>query len=38
MWPLWLVTAATALIVWKTRIHLLWLLAGGALLGWFGYV
>jgi chromate transporter len=24
--------------VWKTRIHLLWLLAGGALLGWFGYV
>ncbi|HYD82338.1 MAG TPA: chromate transporter [Paucimonas sp.] len=38
MWPLWLVTAATALIVWQTKIHLLWLLGGGALLGWFGWV
>ncbi|MEI7431864.1 MAG: chromate transporter [Betaproteobacteria bacterium] len=37
-WPLWLVTAMTALIVSKTRIHLLWLLAAGALLGWFGLV
>ena len=37
-WPLWLVTAATALIVWKTRVHLLWLLAAGGLLGWFGWV
>lgn len=37
-WPLWLVTAASALIVWRTRLHLLWLLAAGALLGWFGYL
>jgi len=37
-WPLWLVTAATALIVWRSRIHLLWLLGAGALLGWFGLV
>ena len=37
-WPVWLVTAATALIVWRTKIHLLWLLGGGALLGWFGLV
>jgi chromate transporter len=37
-WPLWLLTAATALIVWHGRIHLLWLLAAGALLGWFGLV
>jgi chromate transporter len=37
-WPLWLVTAATALIVWKTRVHLLWLLAAGGVLGWFGWV
>ena len=37
-WPLWLVTAATAFIVWRSRIHLLWLLGAGALLGWFGLV
>lgn len=37
-WPLWLVTAITAVIVWRTRLHLLWLLGAGALLGWFGLV
>ncbi|MES2980323.1 MAG: chromate transporter [Pseudomonadota bacterium] len=37
-WPAWLITAATALIVWRTRIHLLWLLGAGALLGWFGLI
>lgn len=37
-WPLWVVTAVTALVVWKTRVHLLWLLAAGGLLGWFGWV
>lgn len=37
-WPLWLLTAATTLIIWRTRLHLLWLLAAGALLGWFGLV
>jgi chromate transporter len=37
-WPLWLLTAATALLVWRTRIHMLWLLAAGGLLGWFGWV
>ena len=37
-WPLWLVTAATALMVWRTRIHLLWLLGAGALLGWYGLI
>ena len=37
-WPVWLVTAVTALIVWRTKIHLLWLLGAGALLGWFGFV
>ena len=35
-WPLWLLTAATAIIVWRSDIHLLWLLAAGAALGWFG--
>ena len=38
-WPVWLLTIATcALIVWRTKIHLLWLLGAGALLGWFGLV
>jgi chromate transporter len=37
-WPVWLVTVATALIVWRTRTHLLWLLGAGALLGWHGLI
>ena len=37
-WPLWLVTAVTALIVWRTKTHLLWLLGAGALLGWHGLI
>ncbi len=37
-WPLWLTTATTALIVWRTKMHMLWLLGAGALLGWFGLV
>ena len=37
-WPLWLVTGLTALVVWRSKIHLLWLLGVGALLGWFGLV
>ncbi|AWL07140.1 chromate transporter [Massilia oculi] len=37
-WPLWLVTAATAIVVWRTRLHLLWMLALGALLGALGVV
>lgn len=37
-WRLWLLTATTTLLVWQTRIHLLWLLAAGAILGALGYV
>jgi len=37
-WPLWALTAATTVLVWKTKTHLLWLLAAGALLGGFGLV
>jgi chromate transporter len=37
-WRLWLLTVVTALLVWKTRIHLLWLLGAGALLGALGLV
>lgn len=35
---LWLLTGLTALIVWRSKIHLLWLLGAGALLGWFDLV
>lgn len=34
-WLLWLITLVSALIVWRTRMPLLWLLAVGAVLGWF---
>jgi chromate transporter len=37
-WPLWLLTAASALLVWRTRLHMLWLLGAGGALGWFGWV
>jgi len=37
-WPLWLLTATTALVISQLRVHLLWLLAAGAILGWFGLV
>ncbi len=34
-WPLWLISVVAGLIIWRTRLHLLWLLAAGALIGWF---
>jgi chromate transporter len=37
-WPVWLLTVVATLLVWRTRIHLLWLLAGGGLLGWMGWI
>jgi chromate transporter len=37
-WPLWLLSVVCMLLVWKTKIHLLWLLGAGALLGAFGLV
>jgi chromate transporter len=37
-WPLWLTTVVTALIVWRTKMHMLWLLGAGAWLGWFGFI
>jgi chromate transporter len=37
-WRLWLLAVAGGLVIWRTRIHLLWLLAAGALLGAFGLV
>ncbi|MDQ1921736.1 chromate transporter [Massilia pseudoviolaceinigra] len=37
-WPLWLLTVASGLLIWRTKLHLLWILAGGALLGWLQLV
>lgn len=37
-WPLWVLTAVSALLVWRTKLHLLWLLGAGALLGGLGLV
>ena len=37
-WPLWLCTAITVLLIWKTRAHILVLLLVGAILGGFGLI
>jgi chromate transporter len=37
-WPVWAVVFVTTLIVWRTRLHLLWLLGAGAVIGWLGWV
>jgi chromate transporter len=37
-WPVWLTVFVSGLIIWRTRIHLLWLLAAGAALGALGLI
>lgn len=37
-WALYALTTATMLLVWHTRIHMLWLIGAGALLGALGIV
>lgn len=37
-WPFWLLAALSCLVLWRTRVHLLWLLGAGALLGALGFV
>jgi chromate transporter len=32
-WPLWLLSVASMLVIWRTRIHILWVLGAGAVLG-----
>jgi chromate transporter len=32
-WRLWLLSLASCVIIWRTRLHLLWVLGAGALLG-----
>lgn len=36
--PLWVLTCVVTLLVWKTRVHLLVLLAVGALMGALGWI
>lgn len=37
-WRLWILTTVVTLLVWRTRLHLLWMLGSGALLGAVGLV
>ncbi len=37
-WAAWLVTGAAALLAWRTEVHLLWLLAAGAVVGALDWV
>ena len=37
-WPLWLLAIVSGLLIWRTRLHLLWFLAAGAVLGWLQLV
>jgi chromate transporter len=37
-WPLWLLAAVSAMLVWRTKLHILWLLGLGAFLGAMGWV
>ncbi len=37
-WPLWALTIGATLLVWRTNIHLLWLIGAGAVLGALGLV
>ena len=37
-WPLYVLTGLTTLVVWRTKVHMLWLIAAGAVLGGLGWV
>lgn len=37
-WPVWLLTIASGILIWRTGLHILWLLGTGALLGWLQLV
>ena len=34
-WPVWLIATLSTILVWRTRLHILWLLGAGALAGAF---
>jgi chromate transporter len=37
-WPLWLLALGSCIVIWRTKLHLLWVLGLGALLGALGFV
>lgn len=37
-WPVWAIAIVTTVIVVRTRLHLLWLLGAGAIIGWMGWL
>ena len=37
-WRPWVVTAIATVVVWRTKVHILWLIGAGAVLGWLGWV
>jgi chromate transporter len=37
-WRIWILIGLTVLLIWRTQIHMMWLIGAGALLGWFGYI
>lgn len=37
-WRLWLLTVVAAGVVWRTKVHMLWLIGAGAALGALGWV
>lgn len=37
-WPLWVLSLTAGIVIWRTSVHLLWLLGAGAVLGWFQLV
>jgi chromate transporter len=37
-WQPWLLTGATTVLVWRTKLHMLWLLGAGAALGALGFL
>jgi chromate transporter len=37
-WPLWLLSIVSLLLVWRTKLHLLWILGAAALMGALGLV
>ena len=37
-WRGWLLTVVTALLVWRTKLHMLWMLGTGAVLGASGFL
>jgi chromate transporter len=33
-----LIAIVSTIVVWRTKLHLLWLLGAGAAIGWMGWI